>query len=431
MSYLNSNSVASELISRQRELAALVDLIAQARQELRRVEAAAAAGRWACDQRLAVERASLDRRRERLVRFWRRLRAWRAGIERELAERTARLSEQFEADRARLELRRAALERSEGRLERRAAAFARRVKRFATLEAQVIERTRELAALKDEIASLEIRISNARVGLVREVTAASAGGGLPPDFTRPIAQLADQRTRLLEQARLFLVTVIDWEGRREQAVQWIDEVTALLERRERDVAAREYAVENRQARALARERRVAVREANLQSLLREWSTRIDGEANRLSDARDDAEDAREMWLELLAHVREREAALRRREATVAAREIAVEKFRRECIDAADHPVTAARRIDRIRGQWLQRLTSDGRFAAADGAALTAQIVRLDERERRLLERERDHEERRRELLVLEADLGRRIALHEAQSAGSGAGASAVATARAA
>jgi hypothetical protein len=431
MSYPNSTQVTSELILRQRELAALVDLIAEAREELRRVEAAVAAGRWAIDQRVADERASLARRRERLVRFWRRLRARRAGVERECAERIARLSEQIEADRARLELRRAGLERSERRLERRAAAFARRVKQLAALETQALGRTRQLVMLKDEVVSLEARIANQRESLARDVPAASAGVGLPPDLTRPISQLADLRARLIEQARLFLEAVGAWEGRREQAVQWIDAAAARLDHRERDVAAREHALENRQARALARDRRVAAREANLHRLLREWSLRIDDETARLSDARHDAEDARDSWLELLTNVRERESALRRREAAVAAREIAVEKFRRECIDVADRPITAARRIDRIRCDWLRRLASESRFAEEDGAALAAQSVRLDERERRLLDRERDNEERRRELLLLEADLDRRIALHEAHSAGSVAVAGGMAAARAA
>ena len=62
---------------------------------------------------------------------------------------------------------------------------------------------------------------------------------------------------------------------------------------------------------------------------------------------------------------------------LAARQLAIEQYRNDIIDSADHPEVAARRLERLRRQWANRCKAGARDLKRLSALLKAESARLD------------------------------------------------------
>lgn len=409
----------SELVElRRHELAELHDQIAAARDEHAQLLSVVSLERLRREQAVARTQAELRRREARLIRIWAKLKQRWQERSRAEAERGERLRDQLAEERTRLEHRAAALDRGERRLEQRTAAFLRSARRFRAAEALADRDAGQLATLRDEIAACEARLANARARLTVPPVSRAPNPALPSDFVRPIEELADLRDRLLQQWQAILGQEAQWREEHAEAVATIVAAEESLAERDRQLRegeaqllADQFARERELSRLAVRERRLAEREARLGALHATWARRIESVRAQWEEARTEAEAARDEWSELADVTRRIRAELVRREQAVAARELAVDKYRCETIDAAERPTAAAQRIDRRARKWLARWSADSVAVARELARLEQLALRIDERDRRADEREEDLARREAQLeqLLSETELGARIA----------------------
>jgi len=296
------------------------------------------------------------------------------------------------AERQRDETRRGSLTMEAERLEQRAAA------------ARVVLAERQREA--EQLGSLFSRI-------VQGATDAAAG---PNPLTSCAGELADQRLLLAEHVQRFVATQAAWEAERSRALAEID---ALVERHEdrgrelgrrevelaeaeaqlaeerdalarlmlrleadrqraaADIAALRAALERDDRAAEARLREAERREAGLVELYRRWGRRRSAELARLRRARQAAEVERETWASLRDTWLRARARLVREQHDVAARQLALEKYRQECIDAAERPDLAERRLERLRKQWLVWCSAQRRELSRLAATLAGEAARSD------------------------------------------------------
>jgi pSer/pThr/pTyr-binding forkhead associated (FHA) protein len=382
-------------------------------------------------------------------------------------QQLARAQQQWEAA-LRQEQARRKQEKSD--LNRRAAEVQAAERGLADRQRQAEKRLAELTA---EVQGLEVRVRNQRLRLMEkeqerariELTlhaqgrtlvnsAANAPGALvpvaaparlPPRFKLPAVwerlagMLADQRKHLIEQWQQLLEIHSAWKAEHEAAllaveaaahtvVQQVREEEDRLELQERALAVKEQAMaagltdlgqrmqalsgvrcalEGWQARLTARE---AGWEAERAALLAEVHAREEAaaaEVRRLEEvherrlrrgseemeaveaARERLEQLRRDYAILWQECQERRASLAREQRVLDGQSLALEDLRQELLPRAADPAAASRRLERLQKRQAVRLEAEERALEEDRQALVAEVQRLEERNRLLHQQEDD------------------------------------------
>lgn len=285
-------------------------------------------------------------------------------------------------------------------------------------------------SLRLEVGRLEARATAARqvlaerqreteqLGGVLATIAAGAPAALPLCPAPHEGDLADQRLILAEQVQRFAAARLAWDADRVRALADLDVLFELHADRERELGRREVELAEAEAEAaedrdtLARltlrleadrlraegdvaalraaaESDFAAAESRLQAAKRRedtlcelyqlWGRRRSTEIAQLRQARAAADAERESWAALRDAWLRGRARLLRDQQDVATRQLALEKYRQECIEAAERPALAERRLERLRKQWLAWTAGHGRELNRLAATLAVESESLDAR----------------------------------------------------
>jgi hypothetical protein len=246
--------------------------------------------------------------------------------------------------------------------------------------------------------------------------------GRPETLERLADDLADQRLHLAEQGEWLLQTRQQWQQDHDAAASELEMMDRCLQERERAIAARERALESAEGRLRRRldevvylrdnlegcrarfRMRVVAWEAERDRLLievRGRETRADRRWRAVAVIRGRLENHRRLELARLqaglaaseqcrqeyANLREgslrRSAALDQQERNLAARSLALEEYRQECVgQSADSP-GAEKRLEQLRRHWIVLAEDADRAVARQQEALRAEAARLEARSRQV------------------------------------------------
>jgi hypothetical protein len=295
-------------------------------------------------------------------------------------------------------------QRGETRLAARQAEADRLESRAAAARAVLADRQREA----EQLGFLFARIAH---------NADEPAAGADP-LARQAGDLADQRALLAEQVQRFAAARLAWEAERSRALADLDALVDRQADRERelgrrevelaeaeaqlaeerdglarltlrleadrqraaaDVAALRSAVERDAGAVEARIREADRRQQGLVELYQRWGRRRSAELLRLRQSRQAADVERESWAALRDDWLHARARLLREQHDVSARQLALEKYRQECIDAAERPELAERRLERLHKQWQGVCSIQRRELDRLAAVLAGEVARLDAR----------------------------------------------------
>jgi chromosome segregation ATPase len=147
-------------------------------------------------------------------------------------------------------------------------------------------------------------------------------------------------------------------------------------------ADRRAELDRRQSALDARERLVARLESNCVGWYRLWGRRRKQEVERLRTEQEVCRQERAEWAAAVAVWLRAGAKLREERRALAARALALEQWRAECLDKADRPDAAAKRLERIERQWSASCAGLARELERLRATVEAAAARLDDRSRR-------------------------------------------------
>jgi chromosome segregation ATPase len=307
------------------------------------------------------------------------------------------------------------LQQAETALNQRLNAIARKEKDLVGLEIQVKASNTQLQARRDalrrEIETLEARALNARNSLVRLYSHESPPAPAPVamsecelELTHVAEELTDGQSQLAQQVGHFAIVRMTWEEERVQLLNELERLTKELAQKEDRIAAGEinlatasqqraaeqtkietYLVSrgaelNRYAAVLAARSRELDRRQELHNdLYLRWGRRRTEALAVLRNAMLANVAAREEWASLHDRWLRAQSRLINDQKELAARQLAVEQYRRDIIDAADHPELAAKRLERLRRQWANRCKAGVRDLRRLSALLKIESARLDQR----------------------------------------------------
>jgi hypothetical protein len=273
------------------------------------------------------------------------------------------------------------------------------------------------------------------------------------------AQLADQRTHLVELYERLSQAETGWEKRQQEAVDEMERLCGELQTREESLRTRSREVEataerlrqerdrvnrlrstaERQAGELAirqadwrhqrdrlateldeRSQVLHRREEALASLFRRWRDRRQAEVSRLRDAVRDNLAARETWARERDEFERRSESVRIAQQALVEQALALEEARREFLKDVERPDLAAKHIERLHRRWegltaashrelqtfRERLVEEDAELRQIYGELQKQQEELARRERELAQRLTELENERRQVAV---------AGHEAES----------------
>ncbi len=380
----------------------------------------------------------------------------------------------------------AALNQEQARRKREQEDLQRRLAEVQAAERALTDRQRQaekrLAQLNAEIQGLEVRVRNQRLRLIEQeqerarVELALRAQGRPQDgladtpagalvpvptpprpsrrFRLPAAwvrlagMLADQRRHLIEQWHQLLETRAAWQAEQEaalavivgqareheeqvrlreqaltvkeqtvaaaltdlaQRVQALSRVRCALEGWQARLTAREAGWETERAGLLAevhaREEAAAAQVRALEEAHERRLRRRGEEMEALRGARQRLEQLRRDYAALWQECQKRRAQLAREQRLLASQALALENLRQELLPQAADPAAASRRLDRVQKRQTARLEAEERALKEDRQALLAEARRLEERSRLLHLQEDDlvarHDEWARQVVAWE------------------------------